>query len=149
MEPERKTTTNVKQAVPFFAVANMDESVRFYVDGLGFKMTRQWVVEGKLRWCWLEIGEAALMLQEFPKEGHDAWIPQGKVGEGVTICFQCEDALAIYRAAISRGLLASRPFVGNRMWVTDLLDADGYKLEFESVTDTPEETEYSEQESQG
>jgi catechol 2,3-dioxygenase-like lactoylglutathione lyase family enzyme len=146
MTPEQKTTTNVRQAVPFFSVSNMQASVHFYVDGLGFEMTKQWKVEGKLSWCWLQIGEAALMLQEFPKEGHDAWIPQGKVGEGVTICFLCEDALAIYHAANACGLRATRPFVGNGMWVTPLSDPDGYRLDFESVTDTPEETEYSEPE---
>ncbi len=26
---------NVRQAVPFFSVSNMEESIRFYVDGLG------------------------------------------------------------------------------------------------------------------
>jgi len=144
MNPEQKTNPNVKQAVPFFSVSNMEQSVRFYVDGLGFKMTRQWRVEDKLRWCWLQIGEAALMLQEFQKEGHDAWIPQGKVGQGVSIYFQCEDALAIYHEVTSRGVHASRPFVGNGMWVTALTDPDGYKIEFESATDTPEGTEYSE-----
>jgi lactoylglutathione lyase len=131
---------NVKQAVPFFAVANMEESARYYVDGLGFEMTKRWVVDGKLRWCWLELGGAALMLQELRKEGHDSWEPQGKVGEGVTICFQCEDALAIYREVRSRGLEASKPFVGNGLWVTSLRDPDGYKLEFGSPTDVPEET---------
>jgi hypothetical protein len=30
------TNANVKQAVPFFGVTNMDASLRFYVDGLGF-----------------------------------------------------------------------------------------------------------------
>ena len=137
---ETKTGTNVKQAVPFFGVANMEESLRFYVDGLGFNMTKKWIDDGKLRWCWLEHGEAALMLQEFKKEGHDSWVPDGKVGVGVSICFQCEDALAIYHEIISRGIKASRPFVGNGMWVTGLSDPDGYKIEFESYTDVPEET---------
>jgi len=30
------------------------------------------------------------------------------------------------------------------MWVTSLSDPDGYRIEFESSTDGPEETEYSE-----
>jgi len=89
-----------------------------------------------LRWCWLEIGEAALMLQEFRLEG--------KVGLGVSICFTCEDALKIYREITARGIAAKRPFVGNGMWVTEVSDPDGYKLFFESQTDTAEDTVYSE-----
>jgi len=136
---------NVKQAVPFFAVSNLEASVRYYVDGLSFEMTKKWIDEGKLRWCWLQRGGAALMLQEFRKEGHDSWVPEGKVGVGVSICFICEDALAIYREVTARRIQASRPFVGNGMWVTSLSDPDGYRVEFESYTDVPEETEYAEQ----
>jgi lactoylglutathione lyase len=73
------TTVNVKQAVPFFGVSNMESSLRFYVDGLGFKMKRWWIPDqadgqddykpdGRIRWCWLELGEAAIMLQEFLPE---------------------------------------------------------------------------------
>ena len=142
----------------------MEESVRFYVEGIGFRMTQKWVDEGKLRWRRLEAGGAALrqaqgrppqarshpersrgaalMLQEFPKEGHDAWAPEGKVGEGVSVCFICEDALAIYHQVSSRGIHAARPFVGNAMWVTSLSDPDGYRIDFESPTEAPEESEY-------
>src|SRR5262249_37149693 len=88
--------TERQKAVPFFGVSNIEESVRYYVEGLGFEMTKKWVDDGKLRWCWLERGGAALMLQEFWKEGHHANVPEGKLGQGVSICFICEDALAIY-----------------------------------------------------
>ena len=135
-----RTDGNLKQAVPFFRVSDMQTSLRFYVDGLGFTMTVHWMDEGKLRWCWLQRGGAALMLQEFRKEGHDSWVPSCKVGEGVSICFVCDDALAFYREVTSRGIAASRPFVGNRMWVTNVSDPDGYRLEFESSTDVPEGT---------
>lgn len=144
MSPDPKTEPNVKQAVPFFGITNMEESLRFYVDGLGFEMTLKWIDEGKLRWCWLQLGGAALMLQEYRKEGHDSWVPEGKLGVGVSICFICNDALAIYREVTSRGIQASRPFVGNGMWVTSLTDPDGYRIDFESVTDVPEGTELSE-----
>lgn len=30
------------------------------------------------------------------------------------------------------------------MWVTEILDLDGYKIIFESETDVPEETKYAE-----
>jgi len=143
MEDETKSEPNVQQAVPFFAVLDMETSVRYYVDLLGFEMAHKWIDEGQLRWCWLQRGGAALMLQEFRTEGHDAWVPQGKVGEGVSIYFICEDALAIYHEVTGRGAEASTPFVGNAMWVTGLSDPDGYQLYFESATDAPEETVYS------
>lgn len=146
MGAETKPATNVKQAVPFFRVFDIEESVRYYVEGLGFEMTKKWIHEGKLRWCWLQLGDAALMLQEFWKEGPHANAPEGKLGEGVSICFTCEDALTIYREVKSRSIEASRPFVGNGMWVTSLSDPDGYRIEFESYTDVPEDTEYSEPE---
>lgn len=139
-----KADGNVKEVVPFLHVSSMERSIRYYVEGLGFTMKNKWVVDGKVRWCWLALGGAALMLQEFPKEGHDSWVPAGKVGEGVSLCFTCEDALAICHEVRSRGIEASEPQVGNAMWVTGLSDPDGYRLYFESATDTPEDTKLSE-----
>lgn len=130
---------NVRQAVPFFGVTDMAASLRFYVDGLGFEVRNRWEPEGRLRWCWLERGGAALMLQEYMPGRR----PEGALGAGVSICFICDDAIAIYHEARSRGLEASRPFVGNAMWVAGLTDPDGYRLEFESQTDVPEETVYA------
>ena len=141
------SSINVKQAVPFFGVTNMETSLRFYVDGLGFKMKHQWIPDraedkpdGRIRWCWLELGEAAIMLQEFLPERR----PKEKLGTGVNICFQCEDALALYREFKSRGIQTSRPSVGNRLWVVGLTDPDGYRVEFSSPTDAPEESELEE-----
>lgn len=140
MNPETTIKTNVQQAVPFFNVTNIDASLQFYREGLGFEMTLQWIDEGKLRWCSLQLGGASIMLQEY----HHTQTPPTKFGEGISICFICEDALTIYREAKSRGLQASKPFVGNGMWVTSLTDPDGYRLDFESYTDVPEETELAE-----
>src|SRR3982751_4600083 len=147
MEVTTKAAINVKQAVPFFAVSNMEASLRYYVDGLGFEMTNRWIDEGKLRWCWLQLGGAALMLQEFRTGEHDSWVPEGKVGEGVSLNFQCRDALAVFREVTGRGITAvQKPFVGNRMWVAQFTDPDGYSIFFESPTDVPEETVYAEEE---
>jgi len=146
MATQIKVEANIEQAVPFFHVTNMETSLRFYVDGLGFEMTKKWTPDGdgKVRWCWLQHGNAAIMLQEYRKESPNSWPPDVKMGVGVSICFQCKDALAIYKEVRSRGIEAKRPFVGNAMWVTSVEDPDGYKLEFESFTDVPEETVFSE-----
>jgi lactoylglutathione lyase len=133
---------NVKQAVPFFFVRDIRASVRYYVDGLGFEKTIEWIPGGNLRWCWLQNGGAAVMLQEFRNDDHHAPPPAGTLGHGVSIYFICENALAIYREVTGRGIKASKPVVGNGMWVTSLRDPDGYEIHFESPTDAPEETEY-------
>src|SRR5215472_14017249 len=105
---------NVKQAVPFFGVTNMEASLKFYVGGLGFTMKCSWIPDrveencppdGRIRWCWLQRGE---------------------------------DALALYREFKSREVqMGKRPFVGNRHWVVSLANPDGYRIEFESPTDAP------------
>jgi lactoylglutathione lyase len=144
MSASAQSSSNVKQVVPFFRITDMDRSLRFYVDGLGFTLKNKWVVDNQLRWCWLELGGAALMLQTFANDGHHGSAPPtGKLGEGVSLEFQCQDAVALYREFISRGLAASEPQVGNSMWVTSLSDPDGYRLGFESLTDAPDDTKLS------
>jgi len=133
MNPE-----NVNQVVPFLRVSSLDRSIPFYIDGLGFTMQQKWEPGGTLRWCWLTLGGASLMLQEFAKP------PDSKVGVGVSLAFQCADAVALYRDFTKRGLAPSEPQVGNSLWVTSLTDPDGYHLEFASPTDVPEETKLSE-----
>ena len=127
---------NVKQVVPFLMVASMEKSLRYYVEGLGFARTNQWIVDGKIRWCWLELGGAALMLQESDRDV--------QAGKGMSLWFQCEDALALYDEFRSRGIETAEPFVGNSLWDVKLTDPDGYNLHFESPTDVPEETKLSE-----
>ena len=134
---------NVQQAVPFFGVTDIDASLRFYIDGLGCTMTHRWAPEGRIRWCRLEIGGAALMLQEYWKDGRRGGGPAGALGAGVSICFMCADAIAIYHETKARGLEPSRPFVGNNLWVTSFVDPDGYRLDFESPTNVPEDTVYA------
>jgi lactoylglutathione lyase len=143
MSASAQPSSNVKQVVPFFRITDMDRSLRFYLDGLGFTLKNKWVVDDQVRWCWLELGGAALMLQTFANDGHQAQAPTGRLGEGVSLEFQCQDAITLYREFISRGLAASEPQVGNGMWVTSLSDPDGYRLGFESLTDTPEDTKLS------
>ena len=139
-------STNVRQAVPFFGVADMEASLRFYVAGLGFIIKRQWIPDregddpstGKIRWCWLELGDAAIMLQEFSSSSR----PNEKLGAGVSVCFQCMDAIALYREFKEQGIpTRQRPFVGNGLWVVALTDPDGYRIDFESPTDALEESE--------
>ncbi len=136
--------SNIQQVVPFLSVADIEASVRYYVDGLGFRMTRNWTPEGKLRWCWLELGRSAVMLQESSPGGAGGGGQGSLRAGGVELYFICDDALAIYREVTARGIKVERPFVGNGMWVASLTDPDGHRLHFESETGEPEETRLSE-----
>ena len=152
MEAAAKSEPNVKEVVPFFNVSNMQASLKFYMEGLGFKMKYHWIPDrpedkpdGRIRWCWLTLGNASLMLQEFFKEGRHANLPKEKLGVGVSINFQCADSIALYREFKSRGIeIPKRPFVGNNLWVVKIADPDGYELYFASPTDAPEESELEE-----
>ena len=140
---------NVRQAVPFFFVKDMARSVRFYTEGLGGSIKYRWEPEGSLRWCWIQLDTAALMLQEFSKDDSRRGNAGQKFGLGVSINFICADATAFYRELRSRGIDAQVPFVGNAMWVTRVADPDGYELFFESYTDAPEESVYGEESATG
>jgi catechol 2,3-dioxygenase-like lactoylglutathione lyase family enzyme len=133
---------NIRLVVPFFMVRDMETSLRFYRDQLGFTMTNQWEPHGKIEWCWLTRERVSIMQQE--GRDREEFDNQGPKGTGVSICFQCVDALALYQEFAAKGIDIKEPFVGNNMWVLAFRDPDGYKLDFESPTDVPEETKYSE-----
>jgi len=139
MATGNSNTTNVQQAVPFFMVTSMEKSLAFYINGLGFELKVKWEPRGTIEWCWLEMGGASLMLQEY----RENLVPATARGVGVSVCFMCKDALQVYTHAIARGLSPGEPFVGNQSWVVEFKDPDGYSVFFESPTDTPEETRYA------
>ena len=124
--------------VPFLAVADMQASLSFYVDGLGFEMKQRWEDDGVLRWCRLEHGQAAVMLQQYREEGHDARRFSDNKGDGIMLAFFCPDAVAYYQELRQRAVDASEPAVGNGMWSFAVTDPDGFRLAFESYTDATE-----------
>ena len=135
-------SSNIRLAVPFFMVRDIETSLGFYVDKLGFTLINQWTPRGKIEWCWLQREDVSIMLQE--ERDMEKFDAEGPKGRGLSICFQCADALALYHEFTAKGVAIKEPFVGNNMWVVAFADPDGYHLDFESSTDVPEETNYSE-----
>jgi lactoylglutathione lyase len=126
-----------------FMVSNMEASLKFYVDGLGFKILNTWTPRGKIEWCWLQREGGPLMLQEFRVSESKPYLAGDKPGAGVSTWFQCRDSLVLYREFVEKGIAAKEPFVGNNLWDVQVTDPDGYRIHFESPTDVPEETTYS------
>jgi len=134
---------NIQYSTPLFMVSNMGASLRFYVDGLGFKILNTWAPHGKIEWCWLQREGGSIMLQEFRVTADKPYLSGSKPGAGVSIWFLCKDSLTLYHEFIANGINAQEPFVGNRLWDVTVTDPDGYYVHFESKTDVEEETRYS------
>ena len=130
-------TGGVNEVVPFLRVDDMKAALAFYRDGVGFEIEQHWAPEGEIRWCQIRLGGCALMLQE----GKDRGIEKGA---GIVICVFCDDAIALYEEFQKRGIEPEEPYVGNSLWVTRIVDPDGYRIDFESPTDVDEETKLSE-----
>jgi lactoylglutathione lyase len=136
---------NVTAVVPLLMVTSMERSLAFYIDGLRFTIQNRWIPNGRLRWCWMSLDGAALMLQEAIESTRQRMAADGILGNGAALYFQCSDALAIYSEAAARGIYALRePQVGNFAWEVFFADPDGYGINFSSPTDLPEETLLSE-----
>jgi len=85
---ENHSKPNIKLTVPFFRVADMEVSMRFYMDGLGFTITNQWTPRGKIEWCWLhEFKERGLTVQE-PFVGNGMWVVLLKDPDAYTLDFE-------------------------------------------------------------
>jgi hypothetical protein len=89
-------------------VTSMERSLAFYIDGLGFIIQNRWIPDGRLRWCWMSLGGAALMLQEVIAFTREKMAAEGILGKGAALYFQCSDALAIYHEAAARQIYALR-----------------------------------------
>lgn len=135
---------NIQYSTPLFIVSDMDTSLKFYVDGLGFEVGNTWTPGGTIEWCWLQREGGSIMLQKARVTADKPYLAGNKPGAGLSIWFQCLDSLVLYQEFLDKGIKADEPFVGNGLWDLHLADPDGYHLHFESKTDVEEGTRYSE-----
>jgi uncharacterized glyoxalase superfamily protein PhnB len=122
----------IRELVPLLFVRDIESSMGFYRDGLGFAVAGTWEPEGKLAWCRLQRDGSAIMLQQADEEDG----PAGGRGRGVGFFFICDDAAAIHTELSGRGVHLAPPQVAfygmKQIFVTD---PDGYELCFESPTE--------------
>ena len=126
---ERVST--VRELVPLLFVADIQRSMAFYCEKLGFRVTQAWEPNGKLSWCRVDRDGSAVMLQEAcPEEDGPA---EGR-GRGVAFFFNCEDVDAAHAEFAARGLDLQPPAVAHYgMKQVFLQDPDGYQLCFQSM----------------
>ena len=121
----------VRHIWPLLAVQDINRSVEFYQDRLGFTVVGKAESDGKMFWCRLERGGSSIMLQQ--AEDEDG--PAEDRGRGISFYFICDDADAMYADLLSRGLQLRPPSLAyygmKQLFVPE---PDGYSICFESPT---------------
>jgi len=127
-----QSTGTVQELWPLLTVQDMQRSLKFYRDQLGFTVVGEAQGQGGLFWCRLKRGGASLMLQQ--AEDEDG--PAAGRGRGVAFYFVCDDADAMFAELSARGLAINPPeaaYYGMKQLFVP--EPDGYSVCFESPTD--------------
>lgn len=123
--------------VPLLQVFDMNESLHFYRDLLGFEVVQASpeveTPEGRFsHWIWLRCGSAELMLNTAYDSGErpDGRVEMRERGHGDTALFiGCPDVDAAWRELTAKGLELQPPHeTGYGMTQLYLRDPDGYEL---------------------
>jgi uncharacterized glyoxalase superfamily protein PhnB len=115
------------EASPSFTVNDLDRSLAWYRDVLGFSVDERWERDGKLMGVSLQAGRVTFMIgQDDWKKGRDR-----RKGEGFRLyCTTTQDVDALARRIQSRGgKLDQKP--QDQPWGTrdfSLTDPDGFKI---------------------
>jgi uncharacterized glyoxalase superfamily protein PhnB len=120
-------TVRLSEVSPSFTVNDLQKSLAWYQDVLGFSVDERWERDGKLVGISLRAGATTFMIgQDDWKKGRDR-----KKGEGFRLyCTTTQNVDALARRIKARGgALDSEP--ANQPWGTrdfSLTDPDGFKL---------------------
>ena len=127
---------NVRAAVPLLYTGDIERSLAFYCDKLGFTLQNRWDPEGRLAWCLLAMEGAELMLQR-AEPADLTGLAAGR--SDIALFFVCEDVDALHERFLSRGVAAKPPtvaFYGMRQ--VTVRDPDGRSICFEHPVEASE-----------
>jgi uncharacterized glyoxalase superfamily protein PhnB len=123
----KSSAMNLGSASPSFTVNDLDKSLSWYRDVVGFAIEQRWENDGKLMGVSLKAGDVSFMIgQDDWKKGRDR-----KKGEGFRLyCETKQDIDALAKGIVARGgTLESQP--KDQSWGTrdfSLSDPDGFKI---------------------
>jgi catechol 2,3-dioxygenase-like lactoylglutathione lyase family enzyme len=127
---DAKPIVAIRQLWPLLFVEQIERSVAFYRDKLGFALREHADSDGRMYWCRMERGGASIMLEQ-SSEGEIA--PGEPPARGVVFYFLCDDADLMHAELAARGLTVDRPqvaFYGMKQLFVP--EPDGYAICFES-----------------
>lgn len=120
--------------VPMLATGNMDETIGFYKDALGFEQGDKFESGGTVWWCEMRLGDTKIMLtqHETKVDGPGAYEAFGQTA----LAFYVDDVEGLYESLLAKGLEPSAmrvTFYGMKEF--DLRDPTGYTLLIGQPTD--------------
>ena len=132
---KRVAQTRITQLWPLLDVRNLERSLAFWRDKLGFTLVaHDGAPNRQMSWCRVERDGASIMLQG----GRDDKHPTAPRGSGICLYFVCDDADAIYAELSGRGVTLAAPKVAyygmKQLYVPE---PDGYAICFESPAPPP------------
>lgn len=121
---------SLKGFAPLLNVENVSQSIAFYRDHLGFRVSQEWENDGRVRWASLDASGVRLMLNEpHNADSHDRRNRQ--TYEEVVLYFTIEDVDSFHarlkNSGVAVGSLANEHYGMREFYVRD---PDGYELGF-------------------
>ena len=128
-------SVRVEGVCSLLQVFDMQQSLRFYRDILGFEVVQQSEPGEEFDWCLLRLGPAELMLNTaYERDARPALPDPARVAahDDTALYFGCHDIDGTYRYLLSKAVDARAPFVTSYgMKQLYLHDPDGYCVCFQ------------------
>ena len=125
----------IQYLCPMLEVFDMDRSLTFYVNMLGFKIHQSAGGNDDIGWVWLKLGDVNLMLNtqyEKPDRPREPDSNRVAAHHDTTLYFGCPDVDNAYTELRQKGLTISPPEIASYgMKQLYLRDPDGYNLCFQ------------------
>ncbi|HXI11149.1 MAG TPA: VOC family protein [Thermoanaerobaculia bacterium] len=119
-------TLSLNAAIPSFTVNDVEKSLAWYRDVLGFKVKERWETDGKLEGVEMKAGEVSFMLgQDDWKKGRDR-----VKGEGIRMfCSTDQDVDSVAgQVKAAGGTLSQEPNDDWGMRSFSVIDPNGFKI---------------------
>ncbi len=127
---------DVRGVTTLLEVFDMQASIAFYRDLLGFEVVQTWGPDGNWSWAMLRAGHSTLMLNTAYDEGERPAVPDaGRVrGHADTELYvACANVNDVHEHLRQKGHAVNPPIVThygtNQIWLTD---PDGFRVCFQS-----------------
>jgi len=128
---------NLKSLVPNLAVADVNKTVDYYTQKLGFELVMSVPTTGELVWAMVRSGEVIINFQgETSLKEEYAQLHSHKIGGALTLYVQVEGIHDLHKSVKSHGVSIAKELNNTFYGATEfaIVDCNGYVLTFAETT---------------